>query len=137
MSEVYTYKTGTINLEENGIVYFRASTDEVHDVADMTAMLDLMEKANHGKPFLLLMLVNEHQFLMTKEARNFFNEYEKAARVIIAEAVVINSISTRILYNLLTKLHKPQFPFKAFSNEQDAIAWLQKHAVAVESISQK
>lgn len=126
MSQVFTYKTGSINLEKNGIVYYRASADDVYDVADMKAMLDLMEEANQGKPFKLLMLLNEHEFLMTKEARNFFNEYEKAARVIIAEAVVINSISTRILYNLLTLLHKPQFPFKAFTNEDDAVKWLLK-----------
>ncbi len=90
-------------------------------------MLDLMEKANSGKPFRLLMSVKEHQFLMTKEARNFFGKYEKAQKLIIAEAAVLNSVSTRILYNLLTKLHAPKFPFKAFSSEELAVAWLLVH----------
>lgn len=124
MSTTYTYKSGTVSLEKNGIVYFRSTSDEVHDKPDMKEILDLMEKANHGQPFLLLMLVKEHQFLMTKDARNFFNEYERAEQLIKAEAVVINSTTARILYNLLTILHAPKFPFKAFSKEKDAISWL-------------
>ncbi|MCB0755363.1 MAG: hypothetical protein H6603_06675 [Flavobacteriales bacterium] len=124
MSATSTFKSGTISLEENGIVYFRSNADEVHDKQDLITLLDMMEEANNGKPFLLMMLVKEHQFLMTKEARNFFNTYKKAEQLIMAEAVVINSTPTRILYNLLTKLHSPKFPFKAFSEEADAVNWL-------------
>lgn len=124
MTEAFKYRSGTIYLKENGIVYFQAFADDVYDVSDMIAMLDIMHEKNDHQPILLLMLVNEFQFLMTKEARNFFNEYEKAKEVIIAEAVVMSSVSTRILYNLLTRLHAPQFPFKAFNTEEAAVEWL-------------
>jgi hypothetical protein len=33
------------------------------------------------------MMVNEHEFLMTKEARNLFNAYDKAINLIKTEAV--------------------------------------------------
>jgi hypothetical protein len=73
------------------------------------------------------MVINEHEFLMTKEARNLFNTYEKAIKLIKAEAVVVSSTSTKIMYNLLTKVYKPKFPFKAFTTENEAEEWLLKH----------
>jgi hypothetical protein len=128
MNESLSYKSGSVSLDKNGIIYFRSLADDGYDVPDLTTLLDLMEEANHGNPFLLLMLVNEHHFLMTKEARDFFNSYKKAEELIIAEAVVINSTPTRILYNLLTRLHAPKFPFKAFTEEADAVEWLTTHS---------
>lgn len=124
MSQVYTYKSATITRQDNGIVYFRSIADDVYDKSDLIAILDLMEKASDGNSFLLIMLINEFQFLMTKEARNLFNEYEKAIQLIRAEAVVTSSVSTRIMYNLLVRLHAPKFPFKAFNSENEAVIWL-------------
>lgn len=124
MSAVYTHKSGTIHRDENDIICFDSTADEIYDDQDLILMLDIMEKASSDSPFLLLMNSNEFEFLMTKEARNLFNTYDKAIQLIKAEAVVINSTSTKILYNLLTKIHKPKFPFKAFTEEQKAREWL-------------
>lgn len=127
-STVFRYKTNTIELEANGIVYFRSEADDVYTDTDLATILDIAEEANAGKPFLLLMMVNEYNFLMTKEARTLFSTYEKAKRLIKAEGVVVSSTASRILYNLLTKLHQPTFPFKAFTKEEDAVKWLLKYA---------
>mgnify|MGYP000318413225 CR=1 FL=1 len=124
MSAVYTHKSGTIHLDENDIICFNSTAGEIYDDQDLILMLDIMEKASSDSPFLLLMNSNGFEFLMTKEARNLFNTYDKAIQLIKAEAVVINSTSTKILYNLLTKIHKPKFPFKAFTEEQKAREWL-------------
>ena len=124
MSAVYTHKSGTIHRDENDIICFNSTADEIYDDQDLILMLDIMEKASSYSPFLLLMNSNGFEFLMTKEARNLFNTYDKAIQLIKAEAVVINSTSTKILYNLLTKIHKPKFPFKAFTEEQKAREWL-------------
>ena len=124
VSSVYTHKAATIHKDVDGLVCFNSTADDIYDDYDLIAMLDLMEKASGSQPFLLLMNSNGFEFLMTKEARNLFNTYEKAIKLIKAEAVVINSTSTKILYNLLTKIHKPKFPFKAFTEEQKAREWL-------------
>lgn len=124
MSTAYTHKAATIQEDDHGIVCFNSTADDIYDDQDLIIMLDLMEKAASTKPFLLLMNSNGFEFLMTKEARNLFNTYDKAINLIKAEAVVINSTSTKILYNLLTKIHKPKFPFKAFTEEEKAREWL-------------
>ena len=121
------YRTNTIQLADNGVVYFRPETNDIYTDKDLMAILDLAEQAAGDRPLLLLMLVNEFEFLMTKEARELFGTYPKAARIIRAEAVVVRSTASRIMYNLLTLLHKPTFPFKAFTQEERAVAWLLKH----------
>ena len=120
------YKTNTVELAENGIVYFRSEADDVYTDKDLIAILDLAEEVNGGEPFLLLMVVNDYEFLMTKEARSLFNTYDRAIKLIKAEGVVVRSTTSKIMYNLLTKLHAPKFPFKAFTEEKKAVAWLLK-----------
>ena len=121
------YKTNTIELAENGIVYFRSESDEVYTDKDLIEILELAENEAGYQPFLLLMVVNEHEFLMTKEARNLFSTYEKAFRLIKAEAVILQSTPSKILYNLLTRIHSPKFPFKAFTDGERAVKWLLKY----------
>ncbi|MDB4655420.1 hypothetical protein OAE48_01090 [Flavobacteriales bacterium] len=121
------YKTNTIELAENGIVYFRSEADDLYTDQDLIQILELVEKEAGNKPFLLLMVVNGHEFLMTKEARNLFSTYEKAFKLIKAEAVILQSVPSKILYNLLTRIHSPKFPFKAFTDEERAVKWLLKH----------
>ncbi|MFT7154146.1 MAG: hypothetical protein ACI9Z7_001215 [Alteromonas macleodii] len=62
----------------DSIVYFRAETDDVYTDTDLITILDLAEKAADCKPFLLLMVINEFEFLMTKEARGILNIYDKS-----------------------------------------------------------
>lgn len=124
VATIYTYKEANIWQDENGIICFSANADDIYDDNDLIAILDVMEQAADTKPFLLLMNSNGFEFLMTKEARNLFNTYTKAIELIRAEAVVIGSTTTKILYNLLTRIHRPKFPFKAFTDEVEARKWL-------------
>ncbi|MCF8278693.1 MAG: hypothetical protein K9J17_18345 [Flavobacteriales bacterium] len=128
MKDIIRYKTNTIRLAENGIVYFKPEADDVYEAHDLIAILDLAEEAAAGKPLLLLMMVNEFEFLMTEEARKLFGSYEKAERTITAEAVLVRSTVSRMMYNLLIQVHRPKFPFKAFTEEKDAVEWLLGHA---------
>ena len=114
-------------MTEDSIVCFRSEADDVYTDKDLIEILDIAEKIASKKPFLLLMVINEFEFLMTKEAREIFNTYEKAIKLIKAEAVVVNSIPTKIMYNLVAMLHAPKFPLKAFTTETEAVEWLLKY----------
>ena len=124
MTRMLRYKSNTLELGADGIIRFRPEADDVYSDTDLIMILDLAEQLSEGDRFLLLMLINEYEFLMTKEARKLFNTYEKAQRLIKAEAVVVNSVSTRILFNLLNMVHRPKFPFRAFTTEKEASTWL-------------
>ena len=124
MSRIISYKSASIWKEDNGIVFFKANEDDIYDSDDLKNILDIMAALNQEQSFRLVMDSNGYEFLMTKEARELFNTYDRAVELIIAEAVVINSTTTMILYNLLTMVYKPKFPFKAFTDVDKAVGWL-------------
>ena len=121
---VANYRTVRIDVRENDTIYLVPEGDDIYNSDDMLSILAEMEKLSDGKRFKLLMLLGGTEFLMTKDARETFKANQIAKELIIAEAVVMKSRSTTILYNLLTKLYAPPFPFKAFSSEKKALLWL-------------
>lgn len=57
---------------------------------------------------------------ISKEARDAFAVSPKR----IAAAILTNSIANRLVGNFFIKYHKPIYPARVFSDEQDAIKWL-------------
>lgn len=125
MNPIYTYREATIQLKGNGIVCFRAQADDIFTEEDLRKLFEIMAKAADGNPFRILMQFNGFNVLLTKEARQLFDSDESWIKLIIAEAVVLNTTTARILFNLLLMVNKPKFPFKAFTTEKEAIKWLQ------------
>ena len=117
------YKTVRIELRKNNTVYAIPELDDLYNADDLLAILGFMKEVANGERFRVLMLLGKTEFLMTKEARDLFKTDPTAKELIIAEAIVINSRSSRILYNLLTKIYAPPFPFKAFKHEKAANEW--------------
>lgn len=61
----------------------------------------------------------------TNEIRDFYASKEMAENI-SAMAILITSLSTRIIGNFFIKIHKPHFPTRLFTNEEDAARWLKK-----------
>lgn len=123
-SHVLYYRSTSIGLGDDGIVYCRAVANDSYDETDLAALRDKMEEVSDSKRFRILMEMKEFEILLTKNARTFMGDDAKSAQMVIAEAVVIQSTTTRILFNLLMRINKPKFPFQAFNNEDKAVAWL-------------
>lgn len=52
---LFSYKTNAIYKMEDGVICFKVKNDDVFDLEDLKEILELLEDANDGKPFLLLM----------------------------------------------------------------------------------
>jgi hypothetical protein len=62
----------------------------------------------------------------TREAKKYSMSDPEALAFIIALAVLINSFALKISVNWAMKFFPPPFPMKAFNNESEALAWLEK-----------
>jgi hypothetical protein len=62
---------------------------------------------------------------ITPEAMEYSKRPE-SYRLLIAQAIVVDSLPNRLIANFIIKFHKPAAPTKLFSNNKDGIAWLQK-----------
>ena len=124
MSKLHYYKSTSIELKDDGIMYCRTFVNDMYNEVDLARLRDKMEVISGGQPLLLLMEMKQFDLLLTKEARKFMGNDEKLALIMKADAVVIRSTSSKILYNLLVSVNPPKFPFKAFTEEKEAVAWL-------------
>ncbi|TNE48417.1 MAG: hypothetical protein EP343_16280 [Deltaproteobacteria bacterium] len=59
-----------------------------------------------------------------REARQFFDT-QAVHDVVLANAVVVNSLLTQTVVNLFTKMSQPPYPLRTFADEEAALAWLQ------------
>jgi hypothetical protein len=72
--------------------------------------------------YLSLVTMDGHVSL-TSEARSIGSS-DRSLERLVAQAIVVNGLPTRLLANFFIRFNKPQRPTQIFSNKQDAIAWL-------------
>lgn len=113
-------------LDDEGIARLCVLQEAVIELKEaeeiIAAYLKLVKKSNEPK-----LLLSDARGLKTAshEARNIFSS-ENAGKYIIANAVIVNSLSTRLIVNFFIKFHRPSFPVKIFNSEAEALRWLKK-----------
>jgi hypothetical protein len=111
-------------LEPENLVCCRAIAEDSFDEHDLANLRDEIINIAKSNRIRLLMEMKDFDILLTKGARVFMSSDEKSIQHTIAEAVVIRSTTSKILYNLMTRIYPPKFPFKAFNDEDEARRWL-------------
>jgi len=66
---------------------------------------------------------------VTKEARDFMAS-ESGCEGVIAAAVLIDSTIGSMIGNFFIRISKPLRPTRIFTNEKDAIKWLEQYKIA-------
>jgi len=92
---------------------------------DKTMSLQSLEVAlrlTNRDIYLSLVTMDGHVSL-TSEARSIGSS-DRSLERLVAQAIVVNGLPTRLLANFFIRFNKPQRPTQIFSNKQDAIAWL-------------
>jgi len=82
-----------------------------------------MELAN-GKPYAFLAAIGEFSEV-TKAAKTLLSSKELSVNT-VAKALLIQSLSDRIMVNFYMKINKPIVKTKAFTDRKLAIEWLKK-----------
>ena len=75
-----------------------------------------------GQESLVLMIADE--FAQIDKSVSDFSASKEGLRYTIADAIVVKSLSQKILANFYLKFNKPAKPTKIFTSEPEAIAWL-------------
>ena len=123
MSVAY-FRLNRIELGPDNILYVYPEADEILNAEDMKEMMVLLQEKAESVPFRLMFVIKEHQFLLTKDARELLKNNHEAKESIIAHAAVFDSLSLQILFDLLIRLYRPPYPLKVFQRVEDAQEWL-------------
>jgi hypothetical protein len=129
MSVIDDYKSTRLELLDNRIVHCKAFRNDLYTEQDLKKLFELMMSVSNTDKLLVLMNLTEGEIVLTKGARRYFQEDYMMEKNIMAEAVLMRSTISQIIYSSILKFNKPKFPFKAFSNESKAIEWLNKHSI--------
>ncbi len=111
-----------IRLKTNNIVYVFIKDNCTIDVDLQTKLLESYDQITEGKLMPFIFFAGDNVTL-TKEARDNAILIEHQSMV-AATAVVITNLAYKIMANFYMQFNKPKRPYKIFSNELDAIDWL-------------
>ena len=92
------------------------------NVKDVMENFEAASKLTNDKKYLSLVIATPFTSI-TKEAREMANK-EFMYKNTVAQAIVVKSLSNRLMGNFLVKFYKPFCPLKLFKNKKDAIVWL-------------
>lgn len=112
---------------KNGILYTILKNDRAETVVSLKAHLDeVMEKYKSRLPAAGIIIAENGQ-KSNKEARDYAaSEAMKQYYTAIAFVLKKGGL-TRIAGNLFLKFSKPTYPTRLFSNEENAVEWLEPY----------
>jgi hypothetical protein len=94
---------------------------------DMRELLDELYRITSNRPLKRLIVISKNSSLDLK-ARLLLQEENKDRKdKIIAEAVLVNSLTQKMTTNFYLKFIKDIYPSKFFTDYQKAIEWLNNH----------
>jgi hypothetical protein len=114
-----------VNLQRksNDIVYVTFKDDCTLDIPLQMRLLDYYREITDGKLMHFIFMAAENVSI-TKEARDNAVKVEDQS-MLGASAVVVDSLPYKLIANFYLKFNKPKRPYKVFSNEEEAVKWLQ------------
>jgi hypothetical protein len=116
------FKAFNISLKSNGIVYVLFKDQCLINIELQNKLLHLYRDITNGKLMPFIFLASEN-VSVTKEAKENAIYIEDQSMV-GASAIVVTNFAYKLIANFYLTFNKPKRPYKVFSNEQDAIHWL-------------
>ena len=121
-----TYENEYISFQfYNGILYGKYKTSTITlDIA--RSATDFRREITGGKkiPAIADISIVKH---VDKDTRTFFSSLE-AGEDLLALAVILHNPVTRMMGNFFVKFYRPEYPFKFFTNLEEATEWIQEYA---------
>ena len=120
---VIVTRTERLWLHPEGYVLAEVRPGLVADLDDAIANVAAVGELAQGKRRAVLLDMRAHATSATRECREYYAGAQ-AQEVNLAVAMLVRSNISRILGNFFLGLNKTRFPFRIFSDVDDALAWL-------------
>jgi hypothetical protein len=116
-------ETAYINLCDDGIVRVTFKKDkEIHPI-QVQENFDAYNRLIDGKMYSFLYLPEDTTVIYSAEGLQFSKENSAKAFQKICTAVVIKSLAHRLIANFYNLTFNAKFPYKVFSNYEEAESW--------------
>lgn len=112
----------TVRLVNNDTAEIRIQGDVEYELNDALETTSSVEQLGGGEKLFYLTIFGDRT-IPSPEARNYCIS-ENGSRFKAAEAIVIRSLSQKMVFNFMINVERPLVETKLFSNSKDAQAWL-------------
>ena len=119
-----TTELSQLKMDDRGFVYVKLTDDQYEfDLTEAKAQVNAIRSLTNNQPALVLIDTRDSLAVPTIEAKRFIASVDKK----IAEALVVKSLTNRIVANFYRKMTKHKYPSKVFNCKEAAIKWLLTH----------
>jgi hypothetical protein len=116
------FDASILTLRSDGILNIHMKPNKVLKQNDGEDIVKGLAEMGNGRKFLLLFTAGEDTSVST-EAR-YYASTPEANKFTIASAFVVKSVAQKLLGNAYVTFNKPVTPTRIFTDEADAIKWL-------------
>lgn len=122
-SNTMTTEFYTISLNDYGIIEVKWNPDlEEVDIIHLKHLRNSIETLSKGKKMLIYL--DTYNFMaITPEARKYTTT-EEASEYSLANAVLIDSLPKKLIFNFYLKINTPLVETKGFNSKEEAMKWL-------------
>lgn len=107
-------------------VKWNSTIDEI-EKQHLVHLKNIIEEIGLGKKMLIY--VDTYNFMaITTEARLFASSPE-SSEFTLANAVLIDSLAKKLIFNFFMNISKPVVPTKGFNSKEEAINWLKSQSL--------
>lgn len=122
ISKKKEYEGSILSLRSDGILNIHMKPHKVLSQKDGEDIVNGLADMGNGQKFLLLFTAGEDTSVST-EAR-YYASTPEANKYTIASAFVVRSIAQKLLGNAYVTFNKPITPTRIFTDENEALKWL-------------
>lgn len=113
----------TLKLNANGIVEIDLHNNVIQIEKEHLVLLkDALKEIGGGKKNLLFIKASD--FLGISKEASQYTALPEASEYTFANAVLIESLAKKLLFNFYLRFSKPVVPTKGFTNRTEAFEWL-------------
>lgn len=117
-------KSTEIWVDEEGILRVCVDEGAVLEEDEVQHCFEIYRRLKgQGEKFLQLM-DGRKSVSMSPEGKAYVAKFGK--EIFIASAIISDTLAIRLVVNFFIKFYKPEFPFKMFATEAEALKWLRK-----------
>lgn len=119
------YELATLEYDpDKNILFYRVSQDQVVDVPEIKEMLRYVAEFMEHKPHYAVIDFGGNT-TSSPEARKIYADADFINKYRIADAFLVKSLGVRIMANFFIKVTKPKVTTRLFTDEKEAVKWLE------------
>lgn len=122
-THAHTIQVGTVSLLEPSLVQLELEEGKEVDTQDVIEINDTCMKLSNDQAYAQLILMNKPGVGSTPDARKLSAQIH-TKYPILAVALVVSSLSEKLIANFYIKFNRPAVPTRMFTNEKEALNWL-------------